>query len=79
MFPPLSTSELTQPPVFQSRGGGSSLATAVLEDEVLAEQGEEASLLSGCRALLRSVTKVSYSFRQHLDKMSFSNVFFFPT
>ena len=45
--------------VFQSRGGGTSLATAVLEDEVLAEQGEEASLLSGCRALLRSVTKVS--------------------
>ena len=44
--------------VLQSRGGGTSLATAVLEDEVLAEQGEEASLLSGCRALLRSVTKV---------------------
>lgn len=81
MCPPLSTSELTQPPVFQSRGGGSSLATAVLEDEVLAEQGEEASLLSGCRALLRSVTKVSYSsrVRQHLDKTSFPNVFFFPT
>ena len=48
--------------MFQSRGGGTSLATAVLEDEVLAEQGEEAlSLLSGCRALLRSVTKVSLS------------------
>ena len=45
--------------MLQSRGGGTSLATAVLEDEVLAEQGEEASLLSGCRALLRSVTKVS--------------------
>ena len=33
--------------------------TAVMEDEALAEQGEEASLLAGCRNLLRAVTKVS--------------------
>ena len=32
--------------------------TAVMEDEVLAEQGEEASLVAGCRTLLRAVTKV---------------------
>ena len=32
--------------------------TAVMEDEALAEQGEEASLLAGCRNLLRAVTKV---------------------
>ena len=32
--------------------------TVVMEDEVLAEQGEEASLLAGCRSLLRAVTKV---------------------
>lgn len=43
---------------FQSRGGGTSLVTAVMEDEALAEQGEEASLLAGCRNLLRAVTKV---------------------
>ena len=30
-----------------------------MEDEALAEQGEEASLLAGCRNLLRAVTKVS--------------------
>ena len=29
-----------------------------MEDEVLAEQGEEASLVAGCRTLLRAVTKV---------------------
>lgn len=44
--------------LFQSRGGGTSLVTAVMEDEALAEQGEEASLLAGCRNLLRAVTKV---------------------
>lgn len=42
----------------QSGGGGSNLVTAVLEDEVLAEQGEETSLLSGCRTLMRAITKV---------------------
>ena len=40
-------------------GGGGSLATAVLEDEVMAEQGEETSLLSACRALITAITKVS--------------------
>ena len=39
-------------------GGGGSLATAVLEDEVMAEQGEETSLLSACRALITAITKV---------------------
>ena len=34
-----------------------------MEDEVLAEQGDESSLLSGCRNLLRAVTKVNHSFK----------------
>ena len=38
--------------------------TVVMEDEVLAEQGEEASLLAGCRSLLRAVTKVSMEERR---------------
>ena len=42
--------------------------TAVMEDEVLAEQGEEASLVAGCRTLLRAVTKVrGISMTRHVN------------
>ena len=45
--------------------------TAVLEDEVLAEQGEETSLLSGCRTLMRAITKVLIKSSGSLNKAYF--------
>ena len=45
----------------QSGGGGGSLATVILEDEVMAEQNQDTSLLSACRSLMTAITKVGPS------------------
>ena len=42
----------------QSGGGGGNLANTILEDEVMAEHNEDTSLLSACRNLMTSITKV---------------------
>ncbi len=43
----------------QSGGGGGNLATVILEDEVMAEQNQDTSLLAACRSLMTAITKVS--------------------
>ena len=44
--------------VVKSGGGGGNLANTILEDEVMADHNEDTSLLSACRNLMTSITKV---------------------
>ena len=57
----------------QSGGGGGNLANTILEDEVMAEHNEDTSLLSACRNLMTSITKVRIYDVRYFPKDIFLN------